>query len=65
MIDLAKFFAWYTTWMLLNADVKTKALDVLKMGVVGGRVTQMVRNVKSIHLSDSLHLKLSFDTPHD
>ena len=38
--------------------------DMQKMGVVGGRGTQMVGNVKSIHLLDSLHLELSFDTPH-
>ena len=44
--------------------MKIKTLDMLKMGEVGGRGTQMVINVKSTHLSDSLHLELSFDTPH-
>ena len=43
--------------------MKIKTLGMLKMGVVGVRRTQMVRNVKSMYLSDSLHLELSFDTP--
>ena len=37
---------------------------MLKMGVVGGHGTQMVVNVKSMHLLDSLHLEATFDTPH-
>ena len=37
---------------------------MLKMGVAGGRGPHMVGNAKSMHLFESLHLKLSFDTPH-
>ena len=43
--------------------MKIKTLEMLKMGVVGGGGTQMVVNVKSMYLKDSLHLELSFDLP--